>query len=175
MLCYTQALFDLSSRELEVIEENVQFLLTFLKGNKKMVSFLSNPANSILAKNDIILLLKNYVNDTLLDFMLLVTKNGRFSLLESIFEKFLILIKKFKNEIDVTVKSVVPLNKKDIKLISNSMFNFGKVVGFVNVIDPTILGGFIIRVNFTIIDASLKSYLGRLLSISKEAILLRGV
>ncbi|GHM58020.1 MAG: ATP synthase subunit delta [Candidatus Mesenet longicola] len=171
VLCYAYALFELSNEELEIVEKDIQFLLSFFTNEKEVVSFFLNPVNSAKIKSDVISLLKNYINNTLLNFILLIINNRRFFLLETIFEKFLTLVKKFKNKIDIVVTSAFSLSKSDIKLINNSISSFGEVVGFTNIVDSSILGGFIIKVDFTVIDASLKSYLGRLLDVSKEAIL----
>ncbi|WP_339045570.1 ATP synthase F1 subunit delta [Candidatus Mesenet endosymbiont of Agriotes lineatus] len=175
ILCYVYALFELSNEELEVVERDIQFLLNFFTNEKEVVLFFLNPVNSAKIKSDVISLLKNHMSNTLLNFMILIVNNRRFFLLETIFKKFLTLIKKFKNKIDVVVTSTLSLGKSDIKLISNSMSSFGEVIGLTNIVDPSILGGFVVKIGFMVIDASLKSYLGRLLEVSKEAVLLKGV
>lgn len=173
--CYAHALFELSDKKLEIVESDIQFLLNFFKNNEEVVLFFFSPVNPAEIKNDVIFLLKNHISDTLLNFILLIITNGRFFLLEDIFKKFLILVKKSKNKIDAIVTSAISLSENNIKLISSSISNFGEIINFTNIIDPSILGGFIVRIGFTVIDASLKGYLERLLQISKEAILLRGV
>lgn len=171
---YTYALFELSSKETEIVERDVRFLLSFFEDNKEVVSFFSNPANSTKIKSDVIFLLKGHVSNILLNFILLIINNGRFFLLKNIFKQFLTLVKKSRNKIDVVVTSAISLSKGDIKLISNSISSFGEVDDFINIIDPSILGGFIIKIGFTVIDASLRSYLQKLLEVSKEALLLKG-
>ncbi|WP_339048666.1 ATP synthase F1 subunit delta [Candidatus Mesenet endosymbiont of Phosphuga atrata] len=173
--CYAYALFELSNEKLEIVEKDIQFLLNFFTNEKEVVLFFLNPVNSAKVKSDVISLFRNYISNTLLNFILLIVNNRRFFLLETIFEKFLTLVKKFKNKIDIVVTSAFSLGKSDIKLISNSMSSFGEIISFTNIVDPSILGGFIVKVDFTIIDASLKSYLRRLLEVSKEAVLLKGV
>ncbi|OJH30471.1 ATP synthase subunit delta [Armadillidium vulgare] len=97
--------------------------------------------------------------------------NKRSRLLILILEKFLSLVRESENELEITIKSAEVLKKPDIKIITESLSFLGKIIKVSNVVDPSILGGFVVRYGFNLIDASLKSYLDRLVDLSKMEIL----
>ncbi len=102
---------------------------------------------------------------------MVIFANKRSSLLILILEKFLSLARENENEFEITIKSAETLKESDIKIITESLSFLGKIIKVSNVVDPSILGGFVVRYGFNLIDASLKSYLDRLVDLSKMEIL----
>ncbi|MCV3769585.1 MAG: ATP synthase F1 subunit delta [Wolbachia pipientis] len=167
ILSYARALFYISKSRLGVIREEVKFLLAFLKKQYDIYIYLSHPVVSLVHKRNIILSINKDFSESLVKFIIVIFINRRSSLLLFILEKFLDLVKENEKELEVTIKSAEVLKKSDIKIITESLSFLGKIIKVDNVIDPSILGGFVIRYGFNLIDASLKNYLDKLVSLSK--------
>ncbi|WCR54564.1 MAG: ATP synthase subunit delta [Wolbachia endosymbiont of Ctenocephalides orientis wCori] len=168
---YARVLFSISEAKLGIIRKEVEFLLTFFADNHEIFMLLSSPTTSFLHKKEIVLSMKESINENLIKLIMVVLANKRSGLLIHILRKFLSLVMENKNELEIIIKSAYVLKEPDIKIITESLGFLGKIVKVSNVIDPSIMGGFIIKYGFNLIDASLKSYLDRLVDLTKVEIL----
>ncbi|MGL9718080.1 MAG: ATP synthase F1 subunit delta [Wolbachia sp.] len=171
ILSYARALFYVSENKLGTIRKEVEFLLAFFKGQRGIFTYLFHPMTSLANKKEAILSINKNLNENLVKFIMVIFANRRSSLLILILEKFLNLVRENENEWEITIKSAKALKKSDIKIITESLSFLGKIIKVNNVVDPSILGGFIVRYGFNLIDASLKSYLDRLVDLSKMEML----
>ncbi len=79
-------------------------------------------------------------------------------LIESIYNKFILLVNKIKTQIMVEVVSAIKLDDKLMKEIKNSIDEKTKLdVRLKNVVDKNIIGGLLIKIGGKIIDLSVKS------------------
>ncbi|UWI83146.1 ATP synthase F1 subunit delta [Wolbachia endosymbiont of Howardula sp.] len=168
---YANILFEISKYQLEIYKQEAKMLLHFLRNQDDIFHFLSHPRISYTMKQELILILKQYISDQFIKFIIIVCINKRFNLLLAILEKFLYFVRNSQNEFEIIIISAVLLNKSDIQLITESLTFLGVITKVSNVINPTILGGFIVRYNSYLIDRSLKSYLKRLVHLSQTEIL----
>lgn len=168
---YARALFHVSGSRLGIIRKEVEFLLAFLKDQSDVFIYLSHPMVSLINKKKAILSINKNLSENLVKFIMVTLTNKRSRLLILILEKFLNLVRESENELEITIKSAEVLKKSDIKIITESLNFLGKIIKVSNVVDPSILGGFVVRYGFNLIDASLKSYLDRLVDLSKMEML----
>ncbi|MEY2392781.1 ATP synthase F1 subunit delta [Wolbachia endosymbiont of Tettigetta isshikii] len=168
---YARALFYISEDKLDTIRKEVEFLLDFFKNQRDIFIYLSHPMISLARKKEAILSIDKNLSENLVKFIIVVSANRRSNLLILILEKFLNLARENENELEVIVKSAEALKGPDIKIITESLNFLGKITKVSNVVDPFILGGFVVKYGFNLIDASLKSYLDRLVDLSKMEIL----
>ncbi|QGR02171.1 ATP synthase F1 subunit delta [Ehrlichia ruminantium] len=170
--CYAQALFNVSVNKLSNICEGIKLIISLSENsNNKFFLFLSNPTVSIQDKTNVVELITDQVDITLIRFILVVIKNNRGNMLLQIFSTFLNHVRKHKKEVSISVTSCTKLTKQEEEGICNALLErYGKVVSITNTIDPSILGGFIIKIGFDIIDISLNSYLQSLQELSKIAV-----
>ena len=169
--CYAQALFSVSGDYLDSICEGVESITTILESNDTILLFFSSPSVPVKDKIDVIKAIEDHIHLTLIKFMIVVIENNRGSVLLHILNAFLDLVKKHNREISISVTSCSLLTKQEEKGICNALLEkYGKVVSITNNIDSSILGGFIIRVNFDVIDVSLNSYLQSLRELSRMSI-----
>ena len=169
--CYAQALFSVSGDYLDSICESVQSIVSILKGDDTILSFFSSPSVSVRNKIGVIKTVEDHIHLTLVKFMIVVIENNRGNMLLHILDAFLELVKKYNKEVSISVTSCALLTKQEEEGICNALFEkYGKVVSITNNIDSSILGGFIIRVNFDVIDVSLNSYLQSLRELSRMSI-----
>ncbi|QXK92261.1 ATP synthase F1 subunit delta [Neoehrlichia mikurensis] len=167
---YAQVLFDLSQDNFDKICSDVQVFTEAIKIDK-VYSFLVNPVVSINDKNAIINSVNDVLEKVLLNFVCVVIENKRAPLLLEIFKQFFILVKQHQKKFDIEITSSYLLSKKEInEIIDVLKTKYGTAENIVNNVDPEILGGFIIRIGFNIIDVSLNSYLQNLSAASKIAI-----
>ncbi|MBV0899200.1 MAG: ATP synthase F1 subunit delta [Wolbachia endosymbiont of Fragariocoptes setiger] len=171
ILSYTNALLSVSEGKSDTIKEGVEFLLTLFREQSDIFSYLLSPIISLEFKKEIMLSMKEYLDLNLINFIIVVCLNKRCDLLLYILEKFLHFIRKKNNEIEITIKSAKALKDSDVQTITGALSSMGKIVKINNAIDPSILGGFIIRYDFNFIDVSLRSYLNRLVDLSQKAML----
>ncbi|MDG7056167.1 MAG: ATP synthase F1 subunit delta [Wolbachia endosymbiont of Meromenopon meropis] len=168
---YSRALFYISEDELCTTRKEVEFLLNFFDNQRDIFIYLSHPIISFARKKEILLSIGKNLSKNLIKFIMVILLNMRSDLLISILEEFLNLVRRNKGEFEVIIKSAEILKKSDVKIITESLSFLGKITKVTNVVEPSILGGFIIRYGFNLIDASVKSYLDRLVDLSKMEIL----
>ncbi|MDM8334983.1 ATP synthase F1 subunit delta [Wolbachia pipientis] len=168
---YARALFYISENKLGIIRKEVEFLLAFFKDQRDIFTYLSHPITSLERKKEAILSINKNLSESLVKFIMVVLANRRSSLLILILEKFLNLVRENENELEITIKSAKTLKESDIKIITESLSFLGKIIKVNNVVDPSVLGGFVVKYGFNLIDASLKSYLDRMVDLSKMEIL----
>ncbi|WFW29871.1 MAG: ATP synthase F1 subunit delta [Wolbachia endosymbiont of Menacanthus eurysternus] len=167
---YAKALFFLSEKKIDIIKKEVEFLLNLFKNYDDVFMCLFHPVISYEHKKEIVISISESLNlnKNLVKFIMIVLSK-RSNLLVLILEKFLNLAK--AGELEIIIKSAEPLKEDDIKTIIGSIKFLGKPTKVDNSIDPSILGGFIIKYGFNLIDVSLKNYLDKLVSLSKIEIL----
>ncbi|MDR2831820.1 MAG: ATP synthase F1 subunit delta [Rickettsiales bacterium] len=168
---YARVLFHVSENKLGIIRKEVEFLLAFFENQRDVFMYLSHPMISFARKKEVMLSINEHLSENFIKFIMVIFANKRFNLLIPILEKFLNLVRENENEFEITIKSAETLKESDIKIITESLSFLGKIIKVSNVIDPSILGGFIVRYGSNLIDASLKSYLDRLVDLSKVKIL----
>ncbi|MDR0289293.1 MAG: ATP synthase F1 subunit delta [Rickettsiales bacterium] len=168
---YARALFCTLGDKLGTTRKEVEFLLDFFKNQRDIFIYLSHPVISLARKKEAILSIDKNLSENLVKFIMVVSANRRSNLLILILEKFLNLVRENENELEIIIKSAEALKEPDIKIITESLSFLGKITKVSNVVDPSILGGFVVKYGFNLIDASLKSYLDRLVDLSKMEIL----
>ncbi|MGL9732960.1 MAG: ATP synthase F1 subunit delta [Wolbachia sp.] len=168
---YARALFYISEDKLCIIRKEVEFLLDFFKNQRDIFIYLSHPMISFARKKEVVFSINKNLSERLVKFIMIVFVNRRSNLLILILEKFLNFIRENENELEIIIKSAEALKEPDIKIITESLNFLGKIIKVSNVIDPSIMGGFVVKYDFNLIDASLKSYLDRLVDLSKMEIL----
>ncbi|QKX01716.1 ATP synthase F1 subunit delta [Wolbachia endosymbiont of Cruorifilaria tuberocauda] len=168
---YAKVLFYVAKNKLGPIKKEVQFLLDFFESRPEVFMYLSHPIISLTHKREVLLSIGRDLNESLVRFIIVILANRRSNLLLFILKKFLNLVRENDNELEVTIKSAEMLSGTDIKIITESLSSIGKIIKVDNIVDTSIIGGFVVKYGFSLIDVSLKSYLDRLVGFSKTEIL----
>ncbi len=157
---YAKALFELSVEEnkLEEIFSRVIFFVENIFKESEFENFLLNPSINFKEKKNVLGKIFTDDNDNLLsNFFLLLIQKDRFKYIRDIFNDFFDEYYKYKNilRVQIVSASILPQNIiDDIKKVLEKKFNASVV--FETLIDKSIIGGFIIKANETLIDASIK-------------------
>jgi F-type H+-transporting ATPase subunit delta len=97
------------------------------------------------------------------NFVRLLAENKRLELLGQIAEQYELLRAQFENELDVEVTSAVALSDEQKTTMAASLKKrFKRDVRVTNAVDPSLLGGAVIRAGDQVIDGSIKGRLQRL-------------
>jgi len=97
------------------------------------------------------------------NFLRLLSENKRLELLGEIAEQYELLRAQFENELDVEVTSAVALSDaQKTKMTASLKKRFKRDVRMTNAVDPSLLGGAVIRAGDEVIDGSIKGRLQRL-------------
>ena len=163
---YSQAVFEIARErnELDKWQGDLQ-KLAHLAQNPEFVSVIDNPKFSIEDKSK---LLKSQVKDIgqmALNLAYILIHQNKFSLITAISEGYQELWNEYRGIEKAEVTTAVPLDEGEkSKLIERISALIGKKIVLSLKVDPTIVGGIIVRVGGKIIDGSTKSQLAALRS-----------
>lgn len=164
---YAQALFELSleSESLENVCSELKQCREIFDENPQLVKLLSSPVILKTEKHEVI----NKIfgeSGMVHDFICLVTDKNRISYFGKITDAFIEHYNQHNNITEMTVITSIPL-KPDLKarLIKKLEQKSGKTVKLNERVDPSIIGGIILRMGNSQIDNSIK---GRLDAVAQQ-------
>lgn len=167
---YAKSLLDLSIEKniLDKVNSDMVQLSEICAESKDLVTVLNNPTINAVKKSEVFnALFKGKIEDVSLDFIQLITKNSRETLLPVIAQSFTKLYKEHNNILDVELISAVALDDAaKSKIMDKVKAKFeGSTIQITEKIDESILGGFIVKIGDKQIDSSVASQLSNLKSI----------
>jgi len=161
---YSRALFDLALEQgsLDRVYENMRLILNVCS-LKEVRQILDNPVISSSKRGEILkALFESDIEPLTMKFLDLVFVQGRENYLIPMARDFVGLTRRNRGIRQVTITTAVPANenvKKEIAALTVSAS--ASKIEFVEKIDKAIIGGFVLRVDDTYIDASVRSRLNR--------------
>ncbi len=171
---YSRALFQLALEKelLDEVFDDMKFIAE-LCGHEEMKELLESPIVVPSKKREIFNgILGNKVQDITLSLINLVIKNGRESYISAIARRFLREIKIYKGITESSITTAVELDDKIVKEVEVFISKtFNTKVDLKQSIDKDIIGGFILRVEDSFVDASVRSKLRIIEKELKEAAL----
>ena len=166
---YAKSLLDLSIEQnsIEKVNNDMIELSGICAESKDFVNLLNNPVIHASKKADVFKALFNGKMETIsLDFLTLITKNSRASILPAIAESFTKQYKQYKGIVDVIITSAEKLDEQTkAKILDKVKSSVKGEILLVEKIDPSILGGFIVNIEDKQIDSSVASQLTNLKNI----------
>nr|YP_010865284.1 ATP synthase CF1 delta subunit [Campylaephora boydenii]WGT74119.1 ATP synthase CF1 delta subunit [Campylaephora boydenii] len=161
---YAEALLELSqiNNVLEQTSQDLSFILEMITDSPEFKSFLLNPLISNHLKKKVLNeAFSDKVSDFILKFLFVLLDRRRISLLHLVIEKYFSLVYKAEATIVTEIFTVSNLTEEQqhnliekIKIMTN-----GKQVKLITKIDPSLIGGFILKIGSKVIDASLSGKL----------------
>jgi F-type H+-transporting ATPase subunit delta len=167
---YSRAIFQfaLEKKFLDKVFQDMIFISEICK-NKETKEFLHSPI-IIPSKKEAIFhkMLEGNVENITLSLIDLVVKNGRESFLPAIARNFIHETKKYKGITESLLTTAVSVDSKLKKQITDLISDVFKTKAELKeIIDPEIIGGFILQIDDNYIDASIRN---KLRKIKKELI-----
>lgn len=163
---YTIALYGVAEEKgsLNDVTGDITKILEIINTNRDLELFFRSP---IVSKSKKLSLIKEIfegnVSPLTMDFMVLLIHRRREALMQGIFEDFINLKKEKEGIVDVLVKTSIPLNDEEKSKLKQKIDSYTKLKSDLTFeIDKSIIGGFVAKINDTILDASIKRQLERL-------------
>jgi F-type H+-transporting ATPase subunit delta len=163
---YSKALYELALEKgiLEEIENDLLLIKEQINQNEEFQKYLLNPL--IQTKSKTKLLQKTFdgaINSLTMNFLVLTSSKKRSEYLKEIIEKFEVLALEYNGILFAQVFSAVSLNADQTESIKNRLEkSTGKKVQLVEIIEKSLIGGFIVQIRDSVIDYSLKRQMERL-------------
>jgi F-type H+-transporting ATPase subunit delta len=165
-LRYAKAILNLAkdSNSQELVDNDMKLIVTTIAENDELEVVLNSPVIKATDKMKVLKALFSDKVDTIsLGLFNLLEENKRISMLESIAKQYSIIYDFNRNMQVAKVTTAVPLTKEiEAKVIAKIIGLTGEKANLENVINPNILGGFILRVGDVQYDASISNYLNEL-------------
>ncbi len=170
---YASALFDLATEAKNVpeVEKSLDELGVLIAQSDDFSNFLKSP---VIPSNVKIALIDKIVTkaglpELVANFVRLVAKNARLFVLPAIVPAFDEMAAKQRGEIRAEVTSAVPLNKKQLSSLGATLKKqLSKSVTLDTNVDPSLIGGLMVKVGSRMIDTSIKTKLTAMKIAMKE-------
>ena len=162
---YAKALLELAldQNKIEVIESNMQQILTVAEEAHDFQVFLNSPLIKVDKKIEVIKSIFGNFDALSISFLELVANNGRESYITEIAHSFLNQLKEHQGIVPVTIISAQKLDAKTKEQITSKIS--ASIQGTLEItenVDESLIGGFIVRMGDHQIDASVSNQLNRL-------------
>jgi F-type H+-transporting ATPase subunit delta len=170
---YANALFDLAQADnvLAEVETGLAALARLAAESGDFERFLRSPVIQADEKARAIgAILKDAKAGPLVaKFVNLVAKNGRLFALLTIIQLFRELAAKARGEVTADVTSAEPLNDAQLKALGDTLkARIGKTATLNQHVDPSLIGGLVVKVGSQMIDSSIKTKLNAMKIAMKE-------
>ncbi len=162
---YAKAILELSSETnaVDQVASDMERIVEAGKDTGDFQVFLNSPVIKTDKKISILKVLFPEFTELTMSFIELITKNKREYLLTEIASAFVSLLKKQNGIVPISVTSAVKLEKQTLNQILEKLKSH--VDGAFEVteeVDPSLIGGFVVRMEDKQIDASIASQLNRM-------------
>jgi len=170
---YAAALFDLAKSDgsLDAVEAGLVDIQKIAAESDDFRRFLRSPviaADAKAAAADAILAKAN-ANPTVAKLVKVVARNGRLFALPAIIKAFRALAAEDRGEVSADVTSAAPLTGAQLKTLADTLKQkVGKTVTLTEHVDPSLIGGLVVKVGSQMIDSSLKTKLTAMKIAMKE-------
>lgn len=165
---YAEALLELSNKgSLDNLIADLNNIHSSLSSSKDLEKLLSNPlVNAQNKKNVIKSIFSEKIEANTLRFLLVLCDRGRIAYAKSIVEKALELAYKYAKVETVEVVTAIQLSatQQDALMSKLKRMTNADQIKLEVIVNPNLLGGFILKVGSKIIDTSIKGQLQQLSS-----------
>lgn len=170
---YASALFDLAAEQsqLPTVERDLAGIETMLDESADLQRMLRSPVFSAAEQSKSLeaVLGKAGVSDLTMNFIKLIARNRRLFALPNMIKGFQMLAAQSRGEVEADVSSAVGLNEAQLEALKETLkASTGKDVRINSKVDPSLLGGLIVKIGSRMIDSSLRTKLVTLKMRMKE-------
>ncbi len=171
---YAGALFELAKADagVETAERTLDRFLDLLRNSSDMQRFVRSPVFSggDQMQGLAAVLKAAGIEGLVRDFLLLLSRNRRLFAVEAVIKSFKALAAKERGEIEAEVISAIPLTSDQSQELTDTLRQkLGKNPKLTVTVDPSLLGGLIVKLGSQMIDTSLRTKLKNLEKAMKEA------
>jgi F-type H+-transporting ATPase subunit delta len=164
---YAAALFELAKEQgqLAQVEADLEAFQTMLDESADLVRLVRSPVISAddQAKALAAILGKAGISGLTTNFFLLIARNRRMFAVADMLENFRTLLAAERGEVSADIASAHPLTPEQMTALEDALrIQVGKDVQMNTRVDPSLLGGLIVKLGSRMIDSSLRTKLNNL-------------
>jgi len=164
---YARALYDFSIEKniMHQITADFQNLEEFINKTPELTNYLNNPLISLEAKREILTkILKPVINIETFKFLIILINKKRINLLQAVIDKYLDLVYQLASIKMVEISTAFAFTNKQKNELIKKLKELTKAreIRLVINIDPSLIGGFLIKNNSKVIDFTIKNQLQKL-------------
>ena len=162
---YAKALLNLAidTNKADEINQDMLNISSTIEGTKDLDIMLHSPIVKASVKKDTLLAIFSDLHNVSKGLINLLIENKRLAILENIAKQYTIIYDHYKGTQVAKVTSAVPLTDElKEKVLDKVKEIIGKKVTLENIIDPSIVGGFILKVGDKQYDASISGKMNNL-------------
>jgi F-type H+-transporting ATPase subunit delta len=164
---YARALFDFSVEKniMHQITADFQNLEIFLNEGAELIKYLNNPIVSQKAKREVLTkTLQSQVNTETFKFLMILVNRNRINLLTTIIDNYLELVYETASIKMIEVSTAFSFTnlQKDTLIQKLKELTNAREIRLIITVDPSLIGGFLIRTESKVIDFTIKNQLQQL-------------
>jgi F-type H+-transporting ATPase subunit delta len=162
---YARSLFEAAedADKLSEVRDQLGEIVDAIDENHDLQVFFFSPSLSTEDKKEGLSKAVSGIDDLVENFLELLIENHRMPVIFKIRQEFEVLWDDENELLPVTVTSAVELDKKTVKQIGDQIAEqTGQKVELTAEVDPNVLGGLVVRVGNTVLDASVRRRLENL-------------
>ena len=164
---YARALFDFSVEKniMHQITADFQNLDIFFNNSSELTEYLNNPVVSQKAKREVLAkTLKSQINTETFKFLMILIDRDRINLLNAVINNYLELVYQTASikMVEVSTASAFTNSQKDTLVQKLKELTNAREIRLVTTVDPTLIGGFLIKTESKVIDFTIKNQLQQL-------------
>ncbi len=160
---YAEALFEVAkeNNQLEKIEADLKLVAEVMQQTELLMDFLRHPQIDGLAKKELIkTAFKDSISSISENFLSQLIDSNRVEFFEEILKMFIKYANEVRGVIDVEAITAITLDDANkTKVIETLKQKFNKQVRLQNIVDPSILGGIIVKIGDRVYDGSINKQL----------------
>jgi len=159
---YAKAILDLANSKgvAEAVNNDMKSIASAIESNEELSTFIQNPTTKVEVKQSALLEVFADVNGVTKGLFHLLFENKRFEILEAIALEYKKLFD-VNNGVEVaTVTTAIPMDEVlEAKVLAKVATLSDKKITIENIVDPSIIGGFILRIGDNQYNASVANRL----------------
>ena len=163
---YAEALYEIAEREkaVDAIEEELKAVETVIKDNRDLQKILYHPRITPEDKQDLLnQLFSGKVSTVTMEFLKLLVERQREQYLSDIVSHYAILANKARNITEAKISSAVELTAEEREQMAQLLNKItGIKVETSYSVDPSLVGGVVVRIGDRVIDGSIRTRLATL-------------
>ena len=171
---YATALFELARDEksIDAVKADLDRFNAMLADSEELMRLVRSPVFSadVQSKALAAVLDKAGITGTTANFLRVLTANRRLFAVTDVIRAFRALVAKFKGEATADVTVAEQLNEKNLDALKTALKSVtGKDVALNVNVDPSIIGGLVVKLGSRMVDSSLRTKLSSIKNAMKEA------
>jgi len=162
---YARSLFEVAREQnkLDVLREQLGQFADAMKRNRELELFFFSPYFSTAEKQDGLDKLLDGADDRLMNFLKLLVENHRMPVIYRLRREYERLWERENRLLPVVLTSAVELDEQTVKDLGERIGErTGNTVVLTTTVEPDIIGGIVVRVGNSILDASIRNRLEQL-------------